>query len=271
VIPHDIEAVALLGWHVYPCSRTSKAGAFKGAHLRATYDLNQIARWSAEHPRCNWRVIFGPSGIWGLDCDVPPLHQDDGVAALAALVTTNRALPPRPTMRSGSGGIGIFFRHAGEKIAGKGGIPAPGIDPRRGMQSQTIPPSIHTVTRRPYRWIVPPWQVNPPLAPAWLLTLVEPPPEPSYQSAPVDTSDEARRRLYRAAVAVMNAVNGQRNDVLNRRSYQVGCMVAAGLVDEQEATNALYGAAREVGLDHAEILATIRSGIHSGRRQWTST
>lgn len=266
MIPPDIEAAALIGWHVYPCSRVSKAGAFKGAHLHATCDLNQLARWSKEYRSCNWRVVFGPSQIWGLDCDVPPLHKDDGVGNLAALIADHGSMPVRPTMRSGGGGIGIFFRHDGEKIIGEGGHPASGIDPRRGAQSQTIPPSIHTVTRKPYRWLVRPWQVNPPTAPAWLLKLVEPPPVPTYAQAPIDTTDQARRRLYRAAMAVLDAAQGQRNDVLNRRSYQIGRMIGAGLLGEDEAVNALYGAARQIGLDHAEIQGTIRSGINSGRR-----
>lgn len=267
MIPPDIEAVALLGWHVFPCSSQSKAGAFKGAHLAATHDLNVISRWSREYPRANWRVLFGPSGLWGLDVDSPgQSHSADGITALRNLVDANGPLPPRPMTKSGGGGFALFFAHKGEHIIGKTGVPAPGIDPRRGMLSVTIPPSIHTVTRKPYRWLVKPWEVNPPKAPAWLLKLVEPPPEPKYTPAPIDTTDQARRRLYRAAMAVLDAAEGQRNDVLNRRAYQVGRMISAGLLAEDEAINALYGAARQIGLDHAEIQATIRSGINSGRR-----
>lgn len=277
MIPPDIEAVALLGWHVFPASSTSKAGAFKGAHLAATCDLNQLARWSKEYPRANWRLLFGPSRLWGLDVDAAgDTHAADGIAAMQALIAEHGQLPPKPMTRSGGGGYGLFFAHNGEKIIGKTGVPAPGIDPRRGMLSITIPPSIHTVTRRPYRWITPPWKVNPPAAPAWLLKLVEPPPEPTYATAPIDTTDQARRRLYRAAMAVLDAKEGQRNDILNRRAYQVGRMVSAGLLGEDEATSALYSAARQIGLDHAEIQATIRSGINSGRRspaetrEWTN-
>lgn len=267
MIPDDIERVALLGWHVFPASSASKAGAFKGAHLAATCDLNIIARWCEEYRRCNWRLVFGPSRLWGLDVDAAgATHQADGIAALRTLTEQNGPLPARPMTRSGGGGYALFFAHNGEKIAGKSGTPAPGIDPRRGMLSVTIPPSIHTVTRKPYRWLVKPWEVNPPTAPDWLLKLVEPPPEPSYATAPIDTTDQARRRLYRAAMAVLDAAEGQRNDVLNRRSYQIGRMIGAGLLGEDEATNALYGAARQIGLDHSEIQATIKSGINSGRR-----
>ena len=152
-VPHDIEGAALVGFKVFPTSGYSRAAAFPGAHLQATDDLNQIARWCREYPRANWRLIFGPSALWGLDIDAAgATHSADGVAAMAALTAVHGALPPRPTSRSGGGGYGLIFRHNGERIIGKTGYPAPGIDPRRGLLSLTIPPSIHVVTRRPYRW-----------------------------------------------------------------------------------------------------------------------
>ena len=158
----------------------------------------------------------------------------------------------------------MFFRHNGERITGKSGDPFPGIDPRRGRLSQTIPPSIHVDTRKPYRWLIAPWDLAPPDAPAWLLKLVEEPPEPVYSRPQIDTTDAARNRLYRAASAIAQAGPGGRNDILNRRSYQVGTMIGDGLLSEQEAIEALYAAARTAGLDHGEAKATIRSGVTSG-------
>lgn len=220
-----------------------------------------------EYPRCNWRVVFGPSRIWGLDLDVPSAtHAYDGIASLVELVKVHGPIPPRPQARSGGGGLGLFFAHTGERIVGDSNKPADGIDPRRGAQTQTIPPSIHIVTRRPYRWLVPPWEVSPPIGPAWLLRLLAPAPEPVWRSPVVDTTDQARQRLYRAAMAVMDAQQGTRNDTLNRRAYQMGRMIGATLLDEKEVVDVLYGAARSAGLDHPEIRETIRSGISSGRR-----
>ena len=262
----DIERVALIGWHVYPASSRSKAACLKGPTGAATCDLDQLERWSHEFPRCNWRVVCGPSGVWGLDCDVPPGHAYDGVAGLAALTKIHGPLPARPQLRSGGGGVALFFRHDGERLVGDAGNPSPGIDPRRGRQSQTIPPSRHIVTGKSYRWITAPWDLAPPPAPAWLLRLLEPPPEPEYRHAPIDTADFARNRLYRAATAVTQASSGARNDTLNRRSYQVGRLIGAGLLGEQEALEVLYSAARVAGLDHGEAKATIRSGVQSGVR-----
>lgn len=263
----DIERVALLGWRLYPASNRSKAGCFKGATDAATCDLNQLARWSREYPRANWRVVMQGSGIWALDHDVPPGHAHDGIANMAELTKVHGPLPPRPTARSGGGGLIVFFRHTDERIIGESGHPALGIDPRRGRQSQTIPPSIHIASHRPYRWITPPWELTPPPAPAWLLRLVETPPDVAYTRAPIDTTDAARNKLYRAATAVVQAGPGSRNETLNRRSYQVGRLIGSGLLGEQEAIEALYGAARAAGLDHLEAKATIKSGVSSGLRR----
>ena len=265
MIPREIEGVALLGWKVYPCSASTRAACFEGAHLQATDDLNTIARWCVEYPRCNWKVVFGPSGLWGLDIDVPSTtHKYDGIANLAALVKIHGSIPPRPQARSGGGGLGLFFRHIGERLRGEGNQPAPGIDPRRGAQTQTIPPSIHIVTRRPYRWITPPWEVTPPIGPEWLSRMLAPPPEPVYRHLQIVTNDQARRRLYRAAMAIMDSGPGTRNDTLNRRAYQMGRLIGSGLLAENEAVDMLYNAARSAGLDHTETGATIRSGIRSG-------
>jgi hypothetical protein len=262
----DIERLALLGWRLYPSAPTGKKGLIRGGSDRATYDLNQLAAWSQEFPRANWRVVFGGSGIWAIDCDVPPLHKDDGVQGMKDLVAVHGPLPKMPLMRSGGGGLVMFFRDTGAAIIGESGHPAPGCDPRRGRQSQTIPPSLHHTTRRPYRWLRAPWEISPPDAPTWLLRLVEPPPVPAWVRAPVATTDRARQKLMHAVMAVTRAPEGTRNDVLNRRSYQIGRYIAQGLVDHQEGVDLLVGAARSTGLPFREAALTIKSGIEAGLR-----
>lgn len=265
----DIERVALLGWRLYPCSNRSKSACFKGATDAATADLDTLEAWSAEFPGCNWRVVLQGSGIWAIDVDAPgPDHSADGMAVMAGLVQRHGALPKGPRTRSGGGGAAVFFRHTGEPIHGKTGYPEPGIDPRRGRQSVTIPPSIHIRTRRPYKWLVAPWDVAPPRAPDWLLELVKPPPEPAIPDVQrVPTTDLARRVLIRAIDRITVAGEGQRNDTVNRQGYTVARFVAAGLLGEQEAVESLYAAARQIGLPHIEIKATLQSAFRSGFRR----
>lgn len=268
MIPDAIERVALLGWTVYPQSRTSRAGCFEGAHDAATCDLETIERWSSLYPACNWRVIFGPSRLWGLDLDRPPLHLHDGVANFAALAARHDPIPPRPTLRSGGGGLAIFFRHDGEAIQGKGGVPVPGADPRRGRQGQTIPPSLHHATRQPYRWITPPWTLAPPAAPAWLLEAVKPPPLPDRPPPKLLTGDAKRTyavaALRHEIARVARAQNGNRNNALN-----LGCWAVTRLdeLTEAEIRDSMLAAAGVAAIPVREALATINSALRSRRRE----
>ena len=207
----DLERCALMGWALYPCSRTGKAGLWKGAQAEATSDLNILSRWSRDHPNCNWRVVFGRSGIWGLDVDSVETHAHDGLASMAALVAAHGALPAGPRARSGGGGVLLFFRDPGGlAIVGSTerlGEAWAGIDPKRGAQTQTVPPSVHTVTGRAYRWLVSPWEVSPPDAPEWLRVALRTPPPPAFiNRAPGDQKGiDVNQRLYRAAQAVLQS------------------------------------------------------------------
>jgi hypothetical protein len=81
------------------------------------------------------------------------------------------------------------------------------------------------------------------------------------------TSDRARRALIRAIDRVAQVGEGGRNDALNRNAYSVARYVAAGLLCEKEAVEALYAAARQTGLPHREIKATLQSAFHSAARR----
>lgn len=265
----DIERLALLGWRLFPGSQRSRAACIGDAATKATHDLDTLEDWAREFPRCGWRVVMEGSGIWAMDVDVPgPGHGADGMAAMATLVEKHGPLPPGPRTRSGGGGVCLFFQHRGEPIQGKTGTPAPGLDPRRGRLSVTLPPSLHPRTREHYRWIVPPWELAPPPAPAWLLDLVKPPPR---RPLPAVTTEDlhavsAERALDKAAQKVAGAVNGSRNHTLNGQAFWMGRWIGAGLIGTGYVARELFAAARKAGLDDVEIRATLESGIENGRR-----
>lgn len=267
----EVERLALLGWRLHPASRHSRAACIKNAADLATCDLDQLARWAAEFPRCNWRVVMEGSGIWALDVDAPGAdHAADGMKALSDLVAVHGPIPARPMTRSGGGGAALFFRHQGEPIAGATGTPAPGIDPRRGRLTVTVPPSIHLTTRRPYRWIAPPWEVAPPIAPAWLLRLVAPPPEPKL-SPPRPLAERGRSyavaALRRAVEQVATAAAGTRNSTLNAAAWSVSRFIASGQLQPAEIAEALAHAARVAGLDRTEVQRTLASALAAGARR----
>lgn len=264
-LPEEIEAVCLLGWHIYPSSKRTKAACFKGASEAASCDLDIVAGWHKDFDVPNYRVVCGPSNIWGVDLDVPsPDHAADGVAAFTRLIA-GRQIPPRPTTRSGGGGLAVFFNHAMENIHGKTGYPEPGIDPRRGRLSVTIPPSMHHRTGRKYKWLTAPWIVAPPVAPPWLVALFEPPPEASLPRPAALTNDTfARRRLIKAVHMIHTAGSGAGNDTLNKAAYMVARDVGAGAITEREATENLYAAAQARCIPGREALDTIKSAMRAG-------
>ena len=191
----SIERLALLGWRLYPSARSRK-GMFKGYVDAATSDLRILDQWSCRYPGCNWSVIPQASGIWALDVDIPsPDHAADGVAALRELCARHGDMPQRPHGRSGGGGHLLVFRDAGHPIRSKTGTPVPGIDPRAGRVPFTVAPSMHHRGGH-YRWVVPPWDIEPPVAPAWLLQKLAPPPPPQFAANPTMPT-EGRARWVR--------------------------------------------------------------------------
>ena len=271
----DIERLALLGWRLHPASRHSRAACFSDAAMLATCDLDSLGRWSCAYPRCGWRVVMSGSGIWALDVDVPSArHKHDGIAALRDLVAGHGPLPPRPTTRSGGGGLALFFSHDGEPIIGKGGHPAPGIDPRRGRQSVAVPPSVHLDTGRLYRWLVAPWELAPPPAPGWLLRLVAPPSLPLLPESPARPLDapEGRRRyalaaLRHAADRAASAPQGRRNDTLNAETFSLTRFMAEGDPGAAEIATAMAYAGRQAGLLPHEVKGTLTSALAAGKRR----
>ena len=271
----DIERLGLLGWRLCPSSRSTRATCIARAADLATCDLDQLERWSREFTGCNWRVVMKGSGIWALDVDVPSEdHDEDGMKALSDLVDVHGPLPLRPTIRTGGGGCVLFFKHVGEPIVGRTGTPAPGLDPRSGRQTVTLPPSIHHRTRKPYRWLMPPWEVASPPAPEWLLRLVEQPAAPSMHDRAPRVPEGRGARLRYAQAALRNAANrvagagpGTRNDALNRETFAMVRFIAEGSLEAIEVATMMAYAARQSGLLPPEVKATVTSALAAGMRR----
>lgn len=269
-IPEEIERVALLGWRVHPCSRSSRAAMFKNAAEHSSCDLDVIARWVDFYPRCNWRVVMQGSGILALDLDVPgPDHTADGIAAFRALRPVGSDLADMPMIRTGGGGIVMFFADNGEVIAGRSGYPRPGIDPKRGPLTVTLPPSVHHRTRLPYMWLRSPWACTAPRMPAWLARALRPPEKPAYVPGPAVAGPEAGlRALAMAERSVAAAGQGARNETLNRWAFILGLRMREGQLSEAQVRQCLMAAADGIGLDWRSARDTIDSGIRAAQKVW---
>ena len=140
----------------------------------------------------------------------------------------------------------------------------------RGRDGYVVaPPSLHASGRR-YQWLV--WDMSEPIraAPAWLLVLLHQPrvsPRGDSSGRPGTASSYARRALESECGRVALAIEGTRNDTLNRAAHAMGQLVAAGHLDVSEAGDALLTAATRAGLGELEAENTIRSGLRAGMRQ----
>jgi putative DNA primase/helicase len=125
-----------------------------------------------------------------------------------------------------------------------------------------------------YRWARP--LVSPdalPVASSGLLTLVDPPkkavaPAPTPRVPNVQEGDRehhyAQAALQAEYDAVVSAVPGSRNDILNTAAFNLGQLVGAGVLEQEEVEDALRSAAETCGLDPRETEATLKSGLEAG-------
>lgn len=173
-----------------------------------------IQRWWALEPESNVGLVTGAvSGLVVVDVDLAKVPDAGG--QLAELF--GGELPPSPLVRTGSGGLHLYFAHPGEKVGNRAGL-LPGVDVRGDGGYVVAPPSIHP-DGGAYKW-----EIEAPLAPvpAALLTTLAAPiaahqPGRGGGHGPLPGSDFRR------------IPNGQRNATLFRRACG---MRAAGWEEE---------------------------------------
>lgn len=290
-------ACAARGWRVFPLASGEKRpfAGFTDWEGNATTDPAHIrACWS--RARYNVGIACGPSGLVVIDLDTPkpgerpPAEWDvpgvnEGADAFALLC--ERHGQPFPfetfTVRTRRGGWHLYFeapadvrltntagkspRALGWKIdtrAHGGYVVGPGsyVDLPDGAGSYEV---IHGVAPMPL--------------PEWLTGLLKPAPVPASalsayrESAGVSDLDAyAQAALKAEADRVASAERGGRNRALNKAAYNLGRIIAAGVLPEDVATGALYDAAsvhfgpsRE-DVQPNEARATIRCAIEAGKR-----
>jgi hypothetical protein len=181
----------------------------------------------------------------------------DGWRTLAYLVDEHGSLPSGPVVMTKSGA------HYWFKVTGQGNRAGfvPGLDWRGHGGYVLVPPSTHP-SGTPYEWAIPPDEAELVGAPPWLVARLTrqlmPPLTPSRRA---DTSAYGRRALETECGRVALAPEGSRNDQLNRSAFALGGLILAGVLDAGEVADALYDVAIRAGLEHREVVATIRSGF----------
>lgn len=220
----------------------------------------EIIAWFQGEPLPNIGIVTGKmSGMFVLDCDTEEAYQD--VAA--------RGLPVTMTVKTARGYHLYFAYPDGLAIGNRTGL-LPGCDIRGDGGYVVAPPSLHPSGIH-YKWI---HDVAPAAAPGWLLDLLTMKerraalPKGKGGRAGEEVRDPA---AYIAAAfdreinTLINAQEGERNNTLNTAAFNLGQLVPSGMIREFDVFKALEGAALAIGLGEAEITATIKSGIESGK------
>jgi hypothetical protein len=274
-------ALAARGWHVFPCIPDGKRPALRGNWQDlATADPDQVRVWWAR-AAYNIGVSCGPSGLVVIDLDAPHTGlalasppAESGTDALAALCShygQPYPLPPTYAVDTPSGGCHLYYSAPDERIRNSAGRLGPLIDVRAsggyvvGKGSRI---GRHAYTVRDER--------TPVLLPPWIADLLQDNPQTAVGS-PLSVPQGAHGTAYAMAALreeaclVATAPPGTRNNTLNRAAFNLGQLVAAGLVPHLAVATALASAAERAGLPAGEARRTIRSGMTAGSHRPRNT
>ncbi|MGC5309257.1 bifunctional DNA primase/polymerase [Micromonospora zamorensis] len=231
----------------------------------ASTDPGRVGAIVAAVPRGQLALRTGAaSGVVVVDVD--PGH--GGVATLARLIAAGLT-PPTARVRTGSGGLHLYYRHPGRPVSCSQGKPGqglgPGIDVKADGGYVVLPPSTHPRTGRLYRWISGHGVKEMPPA---LLATCSPPPAPPAKAATGPTRvreaggiSHPDRLLAVLLDRVATAAEGARRTTLYGAARGVARMVAAGALDPADAVTALTDAGHRAKQTDRDIRAAIRGGF----------
>jgi hypothetical protein len=275
--PIDAAVVyARRGWPVFPChsarpSSGCSCGTVEcgspGKHPRvrgglhsSSTDASVIRGWWARWPRANVAVRTGEvSGLVVVDVD--PGHGGD--ATLRELEAVHGDLPMTRTIRTASGGRHLYFRHPGGLVRNDAGrVLGRGVDLRGDGGYVIAPPSRGTAGA--YAVIASGGTIAE--LPEWCLERLaeRSRPRPAVPRDVRAPSAWANAALRGEIDRVRSAVEGTRNDTLNRVAYRLGQIVGAGALLERDVEGVLVDEAVALGLGEREAVRTVRSGLQAG-------
>jgi hypothetical protein len=269
------QVYATLGFPVVPMHTAQPGGG-------CTCPDEKACRDPGKHPRLRrWQRLAatnpGLVGEWwrrwpdanlglatGRRFDVLDVDGGQGMEALRAALSIAPAEHPGPVARTGGGGWHLLYALTG--LGNRVGL-LPGVDWRGRDGLIVAPPSQHISGHR-YTWVRP-LTATLPDVPAGLRRLLASPATPRATLPPAPTAAGRRggygqAALARERTAVAAARPGRRNATLNRAAFNLGQLVAAGLLDADQVRTVLLAAALEAGNPNAKAQATIASGLRGG-------
>lgn len=213
-----------------------------------------------EHIRNNGNYGIKTGTLSGLDiCDVDTPEDYPELVARLKLLT--------PYTATGGGGFHFWFKHH-PRVSKNKTAAVPGIDIKTTDGYAVAPGSVHDETGAIYELFgrleeAAEW-------PEDLLDMLFPdkpscsPVNNVHPPLPPDiTSPYLAKALESAIETVRTALEGQRNDILNREAFGLGGLSHLGL-DRSNVENAVVQAALAAGLSESEARATFQSGWEKG-------
>jgi len=239
------------------CKDPGKHPRLAGWTRQASVDAGVVGGWWRRWPDANLGLVTGRR------FDVLDLDGAGGVEALRATLSIAPWEHPGPVARTGSGGWHLLYAPTG--LGNRVGL-LPGLDWRGRNGLIVAPPSRHACGGR-YAWVRPLTAVLPEV-PAGLRRLLASLSAPRTTLPPIPVAASrggyGRAALAGERAAVAAAQPGCRNQTLNRAAFNLGQLVAAGLLDVDQVRAVLLAAALGAGNPEAKARATIESGLRGG-------
>jgi hypothetical protein len=249
------------------CPDPGKHPRLRGWQRLAAVDPAVAGEWWRRWPGANLGLATGRR------FDVLDLDGAQGMEALRAVLSITPWQHPGPVARTGGGGWHLLYAPTG--LGNRVGL-LPGLDWRGHGGLIVAPPSQHRSGGR-YTWVHP-LTATLPTVPEGLRRLLAPPPTTRTTLPPTPQRDAnglgragryASAALAREAARVRAAPPGTCNHTLNRAAFNLGQLVAAGLLDPEQVRAVLLAAALAApATGHADrarkAQATITSGLRGG-------
>jgi hypothetical protein len=245
---------------------TGKVPVHKGWQKSSLPTTTTIERWLKKGHNLGLRTGKA-SGVIVLDDDSP-----DGSAAAAL------DLPKTVTVTTGSGKRHYYFAMPeGLSLRNSVKTRIAGMDVRADGGQVVFVGSIHPDTKQPYCWApgLSPREVDLAPLPPNVLELLRQRERTVPKFTLLRSNDGTDQRVSNYAQAaidgevvnVLSAVEGNRNDTLNKAAFALGQLVTGGSLDGEGVRAALRDAAHRVGLPDAEAAKTIESGLDAGMKE----
>jgi len=241
------------GVRVFPVGLDKAPHTSNGFHDGTTNEA-AIKGWT-------WDGMIGacvPPGIVIIDVD----PRNGGADTMKLLREVGKPIPPTKTARTKSGGFHYYLR-VPEDVVLRSKL-GPGVDVKRSGKGYVVsPPSPG------YSWL---GDARPADAPEWLLEelVVEPqvgdlaePSAPKFFPWEEGTT-YGLAALEREMGRLGMAMEGERNNALNRAAFSMAQLAAGGEVSRKHVVASLSTVGLRIGLSMEECQATIKSGWAAG-------